>query len=162
MTGGVLARQGRPGTCIAVAGDRGAELRWNRIRIRGRSVIGWIRLVKGGRGLERCSVATSQSLPNSSPILNSKPKISMALIMNDYHPTNMAGTIRRHERREHAHSWISGSMPYPSVASLVSQMENPNRGQDTLSEFYNSDALFRFAIGAAVDIWEQVAQRVQQ
>jgi len=31
----------------------------------------------------------------------------MALIMNDYRPTNMAGTIRRHEHREHAHSRIS-------------------------------------------------------
>src|SRR5882757_1405008 len=102
-----------------MAGDRGAELRRNCIQIRGRSVIGWVDLVKGGRGLERCSVATSQSLPNSSPILNSKPKISMALIMNDYRPTNMAGTIRRHERREHVHSQISGLMPYLPVASLV-------------------------------------------
>jgi len=31
-----------------------------------------------------------------------------------------------------------------------------------LSEFYNSDALFGFAIGAAADIQERVAQRVQQ
>src|SRR5882762_10619227 len=147
MTGGVLARQGRPGTRVAVAGDRGAELRRNRIQIRGRSVIGWIDLVKGGRGLERGSVATSQSLPNSSPNLNSKPKISMALIMNDYHPTNMAGTIRQHKCREHVHSQISGSAPYPSVASLVNQMESPSRGQDALLEFYNSDALFRFTIG---------------
>src|SRR5882762_8670591 len=121
MTGGVLARQGRPGTRVAVAGDRGAELRRNRIQIRGRLVIGWVDLVKGGRGLEQGSVATSQSLPNSSP--NSKPKISMALIMNDYHPTNMAGTICRHEHREHAHSQISGSTPYPLIASLVNQME---------------------------------------
>src|SRR5882762_6619781 len=119
MTGGVLARQGRPGTRVAVAGDRGAELRRNRIQIRGRLVIGWINLVKGGRGLERSLAATSQSLPNSSPNLNSKPKISMALIMNDYRPTNMAGTIHRHKCREHAHSWISGSTPYLSVASLV-------------------------------------------
>jgi len=37
--------------------------------------------------------------------------------------------------------------PYPSVASLVRQMEDPNRGQDALSEFYNSDVLFGFAIG---------------
>src|SRR5882762_6414071 len=86
----------------------------------------------------------------------------MALIMNDYRPTNMAGTIRCHERREHAHSWISGSTPYLSIASLVSRMENPNRGQDALSEFYNSDALFGFAIGAAVDIRERVVRRVQQ
>jgi len=86
----------------------------------------------------------------------------MALIMNDYRPTNMAGTIRRHERREHAHSRISGSTPYPSVASLVRRMEDPNRGQDALSEFYNSDALFGFAIGAAADIRERVARRVQQ
>jgi len=86
----------------------------------------------------------------------------MALIMNDYRPTNMAGTIRRHERREHAHSRISGSTPYPSVASLVRRMEDPNRGQDALSEFYNSDALFGFAIGVAVDIRERVARRVQQ
>src|SRR5882762_3328458 len=143
-----------------MAGDRGAELRRNLIQIRGRSVIGWTKLVKGGRGLERCSVATSQLLPNLSPILNSKPKISMALIMNDYRPTNMAGTIHRHERREHAHSRISGSTPYPSVASLVSQMESPNRGQDVLSEFYNSNVLFRFAIGAAADIRERVVQRV--
>src|SRR6267378_5918704 len=106
-----------------MTGDRGAELRRNRIRIRGRSVIGWIELVKGGRGLERGSVATSQSLPNSSPILNSKPKISMALIMNDYCPTNMAGTIHQHERREHAHSQISGLAPYPLVTDLVRQME---------------------------------------
>jgi len=31
-------------------------------------------------------------------------------------------------------------------------MEDPNRGQDALSEFYNSDALFGFTIGAAADI----------
>src|SRR5882757_5266364 len=86
----------------------------------------------------------------------------MALIMNDYRPTNMAGTIRRHECREHTHSRISGSTPYPSVASLVRRMEDPNRGQDALSEFYNSDALFRFTIGAAADIRERVARRVQQ
>src|SRR5882762_4371348 len=86
----------------------------------------------------------------------------MALIMNDYRPTNMAGTIRRHERREHAHSRISGSTPYPSVASLVRRMEDPNRGQDALLEFYNSDALFGFTIGAVADIWERVARRVQQ
>ena len=78
----------------------------------------------------------------------------MALIMNDYRPTNMAGTICHHERREHAHSRISGSMPYPSVTSLVSRMENPNRGQDVLLEFYNSDALFGFAIGVVADIRE--------
>ena len=119
-------------------------------------MIGWINLVKGGRGLERGLVATSQLLPNSSPNLNSKPKISMALIMNDYCPTNMAGTIHRHERREHVHSQISGSMPYLSVASLVSQMESPNRGQDALSEFYNSDALFGFTIGVVADIQERV------
>jgi len=41
-------------------------------------------------------------------------------------------------------------------------MESPNRGQDALSEFYNSDALFGFAIGAAADIRERVAWRVQQ
>ena len=82
----------------------------------------------------------------------------MALIMNDYHPTNMAGTIHQHECREHAHSQISGSTPYPSVASLVNQMESPNRGQDVLLEFYNSDALFGFTIGAAADIREQVVQ----
>src|SRR5882757_7537820 len=86
----------------------------------------------------------------------------MALIMNDYRPTNMAGTIRRHERREHAHSRISGSVLYPSVASLVNRMESPNRGQDVLSEFYNSDALFRFTIGMEADIWERVAWWVQQ
>jgi len=28
-------------------------------------------------------------------------------------------------------------------------MESPNRGQDALLEFYNSDVLFGFAIGAA-------------
>src|SRR5882762_3250617 len=85
----------------------------------------------------------------------------MALIMNDYRPTNMAGTIRRHERREHAHSRISGLTPYPLVASLVRRMEDPNRGQDALSEFYNSDALFGFAIGAAADIRERVQQQGQ-
>src|SRR5882762_1625722 len=41
-------------------------------------------------------------------------------------------------------------------------MESPNRGQDTLSEFYNSDVLFGFAIGTAADIREQVVQQVQQ
>ena len=41
-------------------------------------------------------------------------------------------------------------------------MKSPNRGQDALLEFYNSDALFGFTIGAAVDIWERVARRVQQ
>ena len=78
----------------------------------------------------------------------------MALIMNNYCPTNMAGTICWHKQREHAHSCILGSVPYPLVADLVCRMEDPNRSRDALSEFYNSDALFGFAIGVAADIWE--------
>jgi len=41
-------------------------------------------------------------------------------------------------------------------------MESPNRGQDVLSEFYNSNALFGFAIGVVADIRERVVRRVQQ
>jgi len=45
---------------------------------------------------------------------------------------------------------------------MTKVMTSPNRGQDTLSEFYNSNVLFGFAIGAAADIREQVAWQVQQ
>ena len=40
-------------------------------------------------------------------------------------------------------------------------MEGPNRGEDTLLEFYNSDALWRYTMGVAADLWEQLAQIIQ-
>ena len=41
-------------------------------------------------------------------------------------------------------------------------MEAPTRGSNTLSEFYNSDALFGFSIGAAADAQEWVTRRLGQ
>jgi len=66
-------------------------------------VIGWIDLVKGEG--DWSGVRSNFSVASySSPILNLTKDLN-GFIMNDYR-LHMAGTIRRHECREHAHSQI--------------------------------------------------------
>ena len=64
--------------------------------------------------------------------------------------------IRKQERCTHQHSHIDLASTYPSDVALVGHMDGSIRHQDALSEYYNVDALWGFAIGATHDIRERV------
>src|SRR5882762_10711802 len=82
----------------------------------------------------------------------------MSLIAGDYSPSFCRGMIHKQEKRQFQHSRIDPDSVYPSDAALVRCMEGPMCHQDTLSEYYNVDALWGFAIGATHDIRECVVR----
>ena len=66
--------------------------------------------------------------------------------------------IHKQEKHQFQHSRIDPDSIYPSDAALVCRMEGPMCHQDVLSEYYNMDALWGFAIGAVHDIRERMAR----
>src|SRR5882762_9100313 len=80
----------------------------------------------------------------------------MALILNKYSPSFSQGTIWKQERHQHQHSCIDPSSAYPSDVALVGCMEGPMHHQDALSEFYNVDAIWGFAILTAADLRDRM------
>lgn len=81
----------------------------------------------------------------------------MPYINNTYYAANPENrvrygdsTITRIDRRSFPNNRINGTGPYPSLESLVLRMERESGGRDELSEFYNSDAIFGFAIRAEI------------
>ena len=83
----------------------------------------------------------------------------MSLIAGDYSPSFCQGMIHKQEKRQFQHSRIDPDSVYPSDAALVRRMEGPMHHQDVLSESYNVDVLWGFAIGAAHDIRERMVHR---
>jgi hypothetical protein len=57
-------------------------------------------------------------------------------------------TISRMGRRRFPSSRINSGEVYPAIENLVLRMERAEGDRDTLSEFYNMDAIFGFAIRA--------------
>ena len=66
--------------------------------------------------------------------------------------------IHKQEKRQFQHSHIDPDSIYPSDAALMRCMEGLMHHQDALSEYYNVDTLWGFAIGTTHDIRECVAQ----
>src|SRR5882762_8039810 len=80
----------------------------------------------------------------------------MSLIAGNYSLSFCRGMIHKQEKHQFQHSCIDLDSVYPSDVALVRRMEGPMRHQDALSEYYNVDALWGFAIGAVHDIREHV------
>ena len=78
---------------------------------------------------------------------------------NTYHianPKNLvllgSPTISRLDRRCFPSSRVNSGEVYPAIENLVLRMERAEGDCDTLSEFYNTDAIFGFAIRAHLQL----------
>ena len=78
---------------------------------------------------------------------------------NTYHvanPENLvlpgSPTISRLDRRRFPSSRVNSREVYPAIENLVLRMERAEGDRDTLSEFYNTDAIFGFAIRAHLQL----------